>query len=239
MNKLVERFGAVVIAPMVLVVSLSPFILVYLWNFQDGERLLGDLYERLIDSATTPVFGLVILLFTPMAIVKLTRAAGALGLLASAAFFCFHLIIWSALITAHYFGGFWVFIGFMSTVVGLIPLAIVAALVHGEWAIFGAILLQIAIVVVLFVGGAAAWEKRRRQKEGGSPAVPSVADQLRAIRPLPSDETALTLAPADVADSPALRTVASIRAIWPGTPDAAFDDSTQRALRDAANKKSE
>ncbi|MFM0558931.1 hypothetical protein [Paraburkholderia sediminicola] len=106
-----------------------------------------------------PAFSLTLLacifILGPLAIFRRTRTFAAAGLLIAS--FVFGAILWiaSLLLTMQLWGMLAVIIGLFMMGVGIVPVAIVAVIFHGQWSILGSI--AIMLVATFGVRGLALW----------------------------------------------------------------------------------
>lgn len=94
------------------------------------------------------VFAFDLLIIIPLGIFKKTKAASAIGLVVSSYIYGLTLWFWSLLLTYVIWGAVAVAIGLFIVGVGVVPIAILATAIKGEWAITGQI-----IILLLFTFG--------------------------------------------------------------------------------------
>ena len=94
------------------------------------------------------VFALDILIILPLGIFKKTKGASAIGLVVSSYVYGLTLWFWALLLTYIIWGAVTVFIGLFIAGVGVVPIAMLATAIKGEWAITG----QIVLLLVLTFG---------------------------------------------------------------------------------------
>ena len=94
------------------------------------------------------VFVLDILIFLPLGMFKKTKGASAFGLFLSSYVYGLTLWFWALLLTYLIWGTTAVFIGLFIAGIGVVPIAILATALNGEWAITG----QIILLLVLTFG---------------------------------------------------------------------------------------
>ncbi len=94
------------------------------------------------------VFALDILIILPLGIFKKTKGASAIGLVVSSYIYGLTLWFWALLLTYIIWGAVAVFIGLFIAGVGVVPIAMLATAINGEWAITG----QIVLLLVLTFG---------------------------------------------------------------------------------------
>ncbi len=112
-----------------------------------GLWLSETLYPWLVlISGITFVISILVLL--PLGIFKKTRGVSAIGLLIASYIFGATTWVWSFLIAYVLWGFTGLFIGLFIGGVGVVPIAMLASIFNGEWAIFG----QLALLVVVTFG---------------------------------------------------------------------------------------
>lgn len=78
-----------------------------------------------------------IVVLVPLSFIQRTERFAGTALLYSSYLFGLTLWAWSLLLTYHWWGWFGVVIGLLIVGVGVVPVAMLAALVHGAWAVLG------------------------------------------------------------------------------------------------------
>lgn len=91
------------------------------------------------------VFALDILIILPLGIFKKTKGASAIGLVVSSYVYGLTLWFWALLLTYLIWGAIAVFIGLFIAGVGVVPIAMLATAIRGEWAITGEIVLLLVL----------------------------------------------------------------------------------------------
>lgn len=91
------------------------------------------------------VFVLDILIILPLGIFKKTKGAAAIGLIVSSYVYGLTLWFWTLLLTYMIWGAVAVFIGLFIAGVGVVPIAMLATAIQGEWAITGGIVLLLVL----------------------------------------------------------------------------------------------
>jgi len=94
------------------------------------------------------VFALNILIILPLGIFKKTRHASGIGLVVSSPVYWLTLWVWALLLTNAIWGQAAVFIGLFIAGVGVVPIAMLATAMIGEWLITG----QLILLLVLAFG---------------------------------------------------------------------------------------
>jgi hypothetical protein len=99
----------------------------------------------LADSVT---LALCLLVFLPMILIKRARGWGGLGFYYSSFGWGLYLWLTAFLYTYANFGLFWLLVGLFLAGVGVVPIAIIGSLIHGDWS--G--LLQVFVMLILSLG---------------------------------------------------------------------------------------
>ena len=108
-----------------------------------GEKALPWLFIIIVLA-----FALDILIILPLGIFKKTRGASGIGLVVSSFVYGLTLWVWALLLTYAIWGLTAVFIGLFIAGVGVVPIAMLATAMKGEWLITG----QIILLLVLTFG---------------------------------------------------------------------------------------
>ncbi|MBU4349180.1 hypothetical protein KJ599_02535 [bacterium] len=116
--------------------------------FIKGGVWLGAMVLPWLSIIMWLVFILNIIIFLPLGIFKKTRSTSAFGLVISSYVYGLTLWFWALLLTYLIWGIRAVFIGLFIAGIGVVPIAIVATALNGEWAITG----QIILLLVLTFG---------------------------------------------------------------------------------------
>jgi hypothetical protein len=109
--------------------------------FIKGGVWLGTKVLPWLSTIMWFVLALDILIILPLGIFKKTKGFSAIGLIVSSYVYGFTLWFWAFLLTYEIWGAVAVFIGLFIAGVGVVPIAILATAIKGEWAITGQILL--------------------------------------------------------------------------------------------------
>jgi hypothetical protein len=96
-----------------------------------------------------------ILIFVPLSLFRATRPVSAVGFMASSYIFGASTLLSGMLVSYIYFGIFWTVIALFFFFVGVVPLAILGAVVHADWMVAG--LLTSALVLTYGARGVAVW----------------------------------------------------------------------------------
>lgn len=121
-------------------------ILLAVLFIKGGLWLSATLYPWLV-LISVITFAISLLVLLPLAIFKKTRGVSASGLLIASYIFGATTWVWSFLLAYVFWGFMGLFIGLFIGGVGVVPIAMLASLFHGEWAVFGQLIL---LVVVTF-----------------------------------------------------------------------------------------
>ena len=116
--------------------------------FIKGGVWLGAIVLPWLSIIMWLVFILNITIFLPLGIFKKTRSVSAFGFVISSYVYGLTLWFWTLLLTYLIWGTTAVFIGLFIAGIGVVPIAILATALNGEWAITG----QIILLLVLTFG---------------------------------------------------------------------------------------
>lgn len=94
------------------------------------------------------VFALNIIILLPLFLIKKTRTASAIGLHISSYIYGMTLWFWGLIITYIVWGGFAVFLGLFLLGGGVVPIAILASIINGQWAVAG----ELFFLIILTFG---------------------------------------------------------------------------------------
>ena len=142
MNVLKSIGGFLLAVAVIVAVALVIFLLV-----TGGAWLADKVYPWLIVIFAIALIVSVFILL-PLAIFRRTRGIAGIGIYVSSYAFGLTLWVWCQLTTYTLWGGFAVVIGILMGGVGIVPLAIIASLTKGLWAIA----LQMVVIAVLTFG---------------------------------------------------------------------------------------
>ena len=112
-----------------------------------GAWLSAKLYP-ILKGIFKITFVIALFVLTPIAILKKTRALAGNGMVISSFVFGLTLWVWSFLLTYSLWGGLGIFIGLFLFGVGIVPIAMLATLFNGMWAILG----QLILLAILTFG---------------------------------------------------------------------------------------
>lgn len=121
-------------------------ILLALLFIKGGLWLSATLYPWLV-LISEITFLISILILLPLGIFKKTRRVSAIGLLITSYILGATTWVWSFILSYVFWGFMGLFIGLFIVGVGIVPIAMLASIFNGEWAIFGQLVL---LVVVTF-----------------------------------------------------------------------------------------
>jgi hypothetical protein len=124
-----------------MVVGLAVVGLMYIWGIAWVSVRIYE-YVLVVNSIA---FLLSFLFFLPCAIFRLTRKIAAFGLYGASYVFGITIWIYGFLVTYAAWGLVGVFIGLVFGGVGVVPLGMIAAGLHGQWDVFGQLVLGIAL----------------------------------------------------------------------------------------------
>lgn len=116
--------------------------------FIKGGVWLGAIVLPWLSIIMWLVFILNVIIFLPLGIFKKTRSVSAFGFVMSSYVYGLTLWFWALLLTYLIWGTTAVFIGLFIAGMGVVPIAILATALNGEWAITG----QIILLLVLTFG---------------------------------------------------------------------------------------
>jgi len=111
------------------------FTIIYLFQGNLVEKAVSFLL--ILNTINSYLFYLLLFILLPLAIFKKTRPFS--GLIMALASYLFGVALWiySAIITYLLWGWIAVFIGIFLAGVGVLPVAILATIFHGDWSVFG------------------------------------------------------------------------------------------------------
>lgn len=143
-EKIIESISSVGI----LIIQLGGFVLtilavVYLFQGKLFEKAMAFLV--ILNSISFFIFFFFILILLPLAIFKKTRLFSGVVMLLSSYAFGLDLWIYSAIAAYVFWGWLAFFIGIFLAGVGVLPIAMLASIFHGDWATFGELVLMTII----------------------------------------------------------------------------------------------
>jgi heme/copper-type cytochrome/quinol oxidase subunit 4 len=109
-----------------------------------GAWLAAKIYP-IVSVISAMALALSLLVLIPMTLFERTREAGASGLMIASVIFGASLWLWSLVFTYETWGVIAVFIGKFLFGVGIVPVAMLAALVNGLWSILGQLFLGLVL----------------------------------------------------------------------------------------------
>jgi len=129
-------------------IGISLGIIFLVMFFIKGGVWLGAIVLPWLSIIMWLVFILNVIIFLPLGIFKKTRSVSAFGFVMSSYVYGLTLWFWALLLTYLIWGTTAVFIGLFIAGIGVVPIAILATALNGEWAITG----QIILLLVLTFG---------------------------------------------------------------------------------------
>lgn len=119
-------------------------ILLAVFFIKGGLWLSEVLYPWLI-LISSIAFLICLLVLLPLAFFRKTRAFSGLGFFIASYTFGASLWVWAFLLTYMLWGGVALFIGLFLAGVGVVPIAMLATMFHGEWSVFGQLVLLLIV----------------------------------------------------------------------------------------------
>lgn len=116
--------------------------------FIHGGAWLSTKVYPILTVISGITFGIALFVLTPISIFKKTRGFAGNGIVLSSFIFGLTLWVWSFLLTYTLWGGLGIVIGLFILGVGVVPIAMLATLFKGMWAIFG----QLILLTILTFG---------------------------------------------------------------------------------------
>ncbi|HAP00260.1 MAG TPA: hypothetical protein DCQ83_09480 [Fibrobacteres bacterium] len=101
--------------------------------FVKGGVWAGQRAYPLLSGLSRFALLITVLVLAPLAVIPRTRLFAGLGIIAASYVFGFTLWMWSLLLTYNLWGLFAVILGLFFLGVGIVPIALLAALFNGEW----------------------------------------------------------------------------------------------------------
>jgi hypothetical protein len=135
-------------------------------------------------SVILPVSGWITLIalalvpvFLVLAIPRATRSWGGLGLVLCSYAIGLCLWLWSLVVTYQLAGMFWLVVGLFLAGVGVVLVAAIASLLHGEWLILLQIIIGVVVVYVLrFVGNLLVESEPKDEYQSPPPLPPDFSE---------------------------------------------------------------
>ena len=143
MRGLLKTIGATILWVCLLCGALLLAILLIKGGVWLSERVLPWL-----STAMAIVFWLDVIIALPLALIRKTRPVGAVALVLSSYVYGLTLWMWSLLLVATLWGIIAVVIGLILAGVGVVPIAMLATAINGEWAVTG----ELAFLLLLVFG---------------------------------------------------------------------------------------
>ena len=113
--------------------------------FIKGGVWLGAIVLPWLSIIMRLVFILNVIIFLPLGIFKKTRSVSAFGFVMSSFVYGLTLWFWALLLTCLIWGTRAVFIGLLIAGVGVVPIAVLATALNGQWAVTGEIILFLVL----------------------------------------------------------------------------------------------
>jgi hypothetical protein len=101
--------------------------------FIKGAAYVSVVALPYLDIAAAIGFVICILIFLPLSIFRVTRAVACVGLFIASYIFGIELWMYGFIVTYALWGGVGIFLGLCFGGVGVVPLGLIAATLHGEW----------------------------------------------------------------------------------------------------------
>jgi len=115
--------------------------------FLAGIAWVSDRIWPYVASLSILTLVVVILILLPMAIPRTTRALSSIGLLFASSVFGITLLMYSLLVAWTIWGLTAVVVGMVFVGIGVVPISMLAALLHGEWRTVIAIIMLITATI--------------------------------------------------------------------------------------------
>lgn len=140
MKEAIKSIGTFIIGAAIII----GLIILVVILIEGGIVLAAKIYPFLI-KATTIITFLSVFILVPLALFKKTRSYAGIGMYFASYLFGFSLWIYSALIAYVLWGFLALLIGLFIAGIGVLPIAFLAALLNGEWAIIGNLIYMIVL----------------------------------------------------------------------------------------------
>jgi hypothetical protein len=136
MRKFLKSIGSFIIGVAFLIgIIVLPLLFIY------GGVWLSEIILPWLFIIMFFVFAVDILIILPLGIFNKTKSASAVGLVISSYVYGLTLWLWALLLTYAIWGMIAVIIGLFIFGIGVVPIAILASLINGEWSVLGQIIL--------------------------------------------------------------------------------------------------
>jgi hypothetical protein len=116
--------------------------------FIKGGLWLSEILYPWLSLISAIAFFVCVLILLPLALFRKTRRFSGLGLFIASYIFGASLWVWAFLLTYVLWGAAALFIGLFLAGVGVVPIAMLATLFHGEWSVLG----QLALLLIFTFG---------------------------------------------------------------------------------------
>jgi hypothetical protein len=131
--------------------------------FLKGGAWLGEVLYPWLSRIFGVVFWVFVLILLPLALFRKTRSFSSTSIYVASFIFGAYLWITSFLITYDVWGLIAVIIGLFIVGIGVIPIAMLASLLHGEWSTLGQLILLLILTMGSRILGIRLEEKATRQ----------------------------------------------------------------------------
>lgn len=118
------------------------FLTTFLIN---GTAFIADKLLPYLITASNVVLGLCIVILLPLSVFRVSRIVALWGFFIASYIFGLGVWMYGFLVTYQFWGGTGIFIGLLLGVVGVVPLGIIAAALHGIWYYVGELIFGVAI----------------------------------------------------------------------------------------------
>ncbi len=140
MSEILKSIGGFVIGIAILLLSIFIAVL-----FIKGSVWIGVKVLPWLSIIMWIVFVIDIFIILPLGLFRKTKGVSGAGLFLSSYVYGLTLWFWALLITYFTWGALAVFIGLVMAGIGVVPIAILASIIKGQWATTGQIILFIVI----------------------------------------------------------------------------------------------
>ena len=152
----------------------------------NGTAFIADKLLPYLITASDVAFGLCIVILLPLSLFRFSRIVALWGFFIASYIFGLGVWMYGFLVTYEFWGGTGIFIGLLLGVVGVVPLEIIAAALHGIWYYVDELILGLAItygarVFALFLMKTLEPRPDRRPPEVQIPTIISGSEGKRGI----------------------------------------------------------
>lgn len=138
------------------------FVFLAIVLLKGGISLADKIFPYIVKISNWVTLFLILVLI-PMAYFKKSRMYAGMGLFFTSYFFGFSMWIYSALVAYIFWGFFALIIGLFLAGIGVLPIAILAAIFNGEWSIFGNLIYMMALTYGARIIGTKIMEKAEEE----------------------------------------------------------------------------